>query len=113
MKLPIITIFFHMLMLCSIAFADGSLHETEINGTVKSVDTRHKVKIEFINNSSNLVKLYWLDYKGKRRFYSWLPNNKNYVQETYLSHPWLVTDSKDNALDIYYPDTSKRTIIIR
>lgn len=59
-------------------------------------------KVVFRNKSPKTVKTYWLDYSGKRKFYAQLKPGKNYVQSTYVTHPWIVTDASDNCLGVYY-----------
>jgi hypothetical protein len=36
------------------------------------------------------VDIYWIDYSGDREFYNDLAADSSYIQETYITHPWLV-----------------------
>lgn len=66
----------------------------------------------FINKTEATVKIYWLDYKGDRKFYQTLAPEEEYIQQSYLSHPWLVTDANDNAWYVFYPDAQTRLVMI-
>jgi von Hippel-Lindau disease tumor supressor len=75
----------------------------------ESVETSMK----FVNGSANVIKIYWLDYKGKRVLYGTLKPSEELQLTTYLTHPWLITDSDDNAKSIYFPDGQPRTVEIK
>lgn len=61
--------------------------------------------ITFVNQRSSAVKLYWLDSVGDRILYQVLnPSSPPYLQPTFLSHPWVVTDTNDVCLGIFMPD---------
>jgi hypothetical protein len=51
--------------------------------------------------------VYWLDYDGKRIPYGAIGKGEVFSTQTYVTHPWLITDAKDNCKAIYMP-TSKR-----
>jgi von Hippel-Lindau disease tumor supressor len=68
--------------------------------------------INFVNKSQEQIKVYWLDRQGKRVLYLTLNPGQNGKVKTYLTHPWLVTDSQDNAKDIFFPDSLERTVEI-
>jgi hypothetical protein len=57
----------------------------------KSLDGLHKAALTVINNSDETVKVYWLNYQGKRTFYRDLAPRTSYVQETWLTHPWVIS----------------------
>ncbi len=86
-------------------------HPAEQKG-LASINGYFSTSIRFVNNSNRSVKVYWLDYKGKRQLYNKLNTNRSYKQQTYLTHPWLITDIQDNALYIFFPDAQPRTIEI-
>ncbi len=69
-------------------------------------------EITFINQRSVPVKTYWLDYSGKRKFYAQIQPGDKVVQQTYVTHPWVITDASNNCLGVYYPDGQPRIIEI-
>jgi hypothetical protein len=84
-------------------------HPAEEKGT-KSISHDVETFIKFVNKSGKTIKVYWLDYDGDRKLYQTLENGESYEQQTFLTHPWLVTDEKDNAWYVYFPDAQPRTV---
>ena len=68
--------------------------------------------IKFVNKSGKTVKVYWLDYDGDRKLYETLKDGESYEQQTYLTHPWVITDENDDAWYVYFPDAQPRTVEI-
>ena len=79
----------------------------------RSISGKVSTKMVFKNNSSNAVKTYWLNYSGERVFYKKLNPNQSYTQQTYVTHPWVITDDSDNCLGVYYPDGQTQTVEIQ
>jgi von Hippel-Lindau disease tumor supressor len=102
-----------MLLPSSIVLAQTK-HVAEESG-IRSVKGNESIKtsIAFINQSKKKIKIYWLNYQGKRVLYKALNSGENFDIQTYLTHPWLITDSEDNAKSLYFPDGQPRTINIR
>jgi len=90
----------------------GRKHPAEIAGIISSSPTPVTTRIVFLNESKELRKIYWLDFKGGRQRYGELKPGERVEQETFLGHAWLVTDSQDNALGLYYPDGQKRVVVL-
>jgi von Hippel-Lindau disease tumor supressor len=80
--------------------------------SVKSVASELATELTFVNRSSSVRKIYWLDFDGKRVLYSTLKPGEEVAQETFLTHPWLVTDGKNQPLNIYFADALPRRIVI-
>jgi putative Ig domain-containing protein/von Hippel-Lindau disease tumor suppressor protein/thrombospondin type 3 repeat protein len=59
--------------------------------------------IRFVNLSSGVRIIIWLDYTGHRVFYNSLQPGQSYVQQTFLTHPWLITTAQGQGLAIYLP----------
>ena len=57
--------------------------------------------IEFVNQRSASVLVYWLDFDGARQKYYDLPAGQTYEQGTYVTHPWLITDATGTCVAIY------------
>lgn len=79
---------------------------------VRSLNSDVPAIITFHNTSAQVVKLYWLNFKGERVFYQNLQVGKLYQQETFLTHPWVVTDDKDNAWALHYAQRKSLTVNI-
>lgn len=85
-------------------------HPAEEKGIARSIKSEVETSIEFVNNSQQTIKVFWLNLEGKRELLHVLLPGDRETQKTFLNHPWLLTDQKDNALGIYYPDTDKRVV---
>ena len=84
----------------------------EMMGLASMSTPRIPTSIVFVNKTKQVRKVYWLDFHGDRhRFMELKPGEKG-DQQTYLGHPWLVTDADDNALGVYYPDGQKRVVVL-
>lgn len=89
------------------------LHAVEMERVAYSLSGEHETVITFRNTGFEIRRLYWLDYEGKRKLYSELLAGQEQRLDTYLTHPWLVTDEQDRALDVYYPDSRARVVELR
>jgi serine/threonine protein kinase len=86
-------------------------HPDEVNG-VRSIEATFSTPLTFVNRSEQTVKVYWLDYQGRRVLYATLQAGETATQQTFLTHPWVITDASDRAWDVYYPTREPRTVII-
>jgi len=56
--------------------------------------------VEVVNKAkTQAVDLYWIDYKGKRVFYAKVKPGARMKQQTYRSHPWIITNQQGRCLD--------------
>lgn len=69
--------------------------------------------VRFVNNGAEAVKVFWLDYEGKRVLQARLESGDTFeVAKAQLHHPYVVTDAKDNALGLYFADAQARTVTL-
>jgi hypothetical protein len=91
--------------------AEGSSKEILEKGTY-SIHANIPTSIRFENKSGKIVKIYWLDYSCNRKLYKVLEKDQVHNQQTYVTHPWLITGDDDRAMQIYFPDSQSRTVVI-
>jgi hypothetical protein len=84
-------------------------HPAEEKG-IKSTSSDVETNITFVNRSGQTIKVYWIDYEGRRKLYETAKNGDTCELRTYLTHPWLITDEGDNAWYVYFPDAQPRTV---
>ena len=85
-------------------------HPAETAG-LKSGESEVETTIKFVNKSKQTIKVYWINYEGERETRETVKDGDTYnVTTTYLTHPWLITDEKENAWYIYFPDAQPRTV---
>lgn len=67
-------------------------------------------------NDETQFKIYWLDYKGRRKFYKHIFAGDVFRQATFMTHPWLVTAPRpgggEDCLAIYLPRKTAQTIVL-
>ena len=91
-----------VLMLFAMPTAAQIKHPQEGKG-LQSQNSDVAAKIEFHNTANQTVKIYWIDFAGKRVLYSTLLADEVYAQESFVTHPWLVTDAKGNSWALHQP----------
>ncbi len=69
-------------------------------------------EMAFVNKSPHTIRIYWINYDGGRQFYAEVRPGREHVQRTYRTHPWVVTDRRENCLGIYYPYRHGRHVVI-
>ena len=67
----------------------------EIAG-IRSKQGEIKTSIKFTNHLQENVKVLWVDYEGNEVLYKTLEPDKSYIQQTFVTHPWIVRAESDN-----------------
>ncbi|WP_223256246.1 hypothetical protein [Micromonospora endophytica] len=70
---------------------------------LRSVSGGAETSIEFVNLRSRPVILYWIDHQGRRRQYAVIQPGQSHRQQTYVGHPWVVTNGRGQALVCFEP----------
>ena len=47
--------------------------------------------------------LYWLNYQGRRIYYSSIAPGREVEQSTFATHPWLITNRHGECVEIFVP----------
>lgn len=73
------------------------------------------IYMDFVNQRGSNMNIYWLNTNGSRVTYKTnLLNNQTHNQQTFVTHPWLVTDNTGTCVAIYRPVTAtKKTITFK
>jgi hypothetical protein len=87
----------------------------EAESSLQSSPGGASTNIQFENQSSRTIKVYWIDFTGKRQHYFDLAANQKYLQQTYVNHPWVITEHGENqpCLRIVLPDAKPGVLIFR
>lgn len=103
-----------LLLACGlVAGANAQPSRCEAEPAARSLHAQHATEVVFKNKGTGAVRIWWLDYKGKRVWYQTLAPGESYTQSTYLTHPWVATDKHERCVGLYYPDAQPRTIDIQ
>ena len=80
--------------------------QVSVPSGLKSTSAGVKLHIVFRNERNNEVQIWWVDYSGNPRFYGKIPSRGAVLQNTYGTHPWLVTETNGNVITYLVPNTS-------
>jgi hypothetical protein len=80
--------------------------------TLRSLGTATPTSITFVNKSGEAKRVYWLNHSGERVLYFTLPVGQSMRQPTFISHPWVVTNTSDQCQGIYMPAANNREVIL-
>jgi TIR domain/VHL beta domain len=79
---------------------------------LRSLGTLKPTSISFINNREKEIHVYWLNQNGNRVLYAKLSKFQSINIQTYISHPWVITDISDVCFAIYMPTPHEQQISI-
>lgn len=79
-------------------------NKDQITGNLKSTDGNEKATLNFENKFGEDVNLYWIDYNGNPVLYTTIKPNKTYSQQTFMTHPWVITDQNGNKIGDLLPN---------
>jgi hypothetical protein len=86
---------------------------TNANHPTRSLNSDTKALITFVNRSGQSVNIYWIDFGGNRQLYKTLEAGGSFSQQTYLTHPWLITDAGGRPWNVYMPQARPRTVYLQ
>jgi hypothetical protein len=77
---------------------------------LRSKNSDTKTKITFTNRSGGTRGILWLDFNGQPKDYANLQNGEEAVFDTFMTHPWMITDGPGNCLQIVMPHPGARVV---
>ena len=96
----------------AVAKAEATPINCKEERNLRSLKGTVKTSIVFINKENQTIRVYWLDYDGKRIPYGALERDQVFSTMTYLTHPWLITDARDKCKAIYMPTSQRLEITV-
>jgi hypothetical protein len=83
--------------------------------SLKSLESTQSTNVAFKNTSGSSINIYWLDQNGARKEYKkGLASGATHNQQTFVTHPWVITNSADQCMGIYTPtSTSAVTLDVK
>lgn len=70
-------------------------------------------QIQFVNATPHELKLYWLNFQGKREGIGTIESHDRLTRRTFASHVWLVADTAEKPLAIYVATPRRGVATIR
>jgi len=80
---------------------------------LRSIHSEQPAELEFVNERSERVHVYWINFKARRMHYTDLDPGGHVVMHTYLTHPWAVCDSADRRIAFFLPVPGPARAVIR
>jgi hypothetical protein len=101
-----------MLAVFSLWFiAVASAHASCNEQGLRSQKSDKPTTIEFINKSKRTISVYWIDFKGKRKLYHTLRPGQRVGQETFRTHPWIMTTERGRCLESVVAGKGKNRLV--
>jgi hypothetical protein len=88
--------------------AGGCEFESQLHSKEASISTY----VNFVNRRDDVIRAYWINYQGERVFYAQLDPDRSYRQQTFVSHPWVITDRNNRCLSIYFPRANETSKVV-
>ena len=103
------------------ALATAAQAQTELRdlgcageSSLRSTEDKKITEVIFFNQSPAPIRTYRLDHQGQRIFGSEIRPGDSYVQQTYVTHPWVVTKgAAKTCMAIYQPEASAAIVVVR
>ncbi len=86
--------------------------------TSRSLNSGKSTFVTFVNQLDEAVRVYWLNFSGRRVFYRDIEPGERYRQQTFVTHPWVITNSNTEhgagqCLAIFQPVASAGVAVIQ
>jgi hypothetical protein len=75
-------------------------------GHVVSPSSSAVATLTFVNQTGQLLKIYWLDYTGARKPYGEVAAGARVAQVTYVGHDWLLADASGRCVKLVTTDAA-------
>jgi len=78
---------------------------------LRSLTSSNSVTLTMRNLRGGPVRAFWLDYGGGRVFYMKLEAGQSYSQQTFATHPWVITDAAGACIAVFVPDAASAQLL--
>ena len=80
-------------------------------GSLRSVVANQSITLTFLNKTKSPIKITWINYNGGHESYGSLEPDQSVNQQTYTTHPWLITDTSGHCLGAFVASQSQEVVI--
>jgi hypothetical protein len=94
----------YLLLICWSTAASAVEKNCSEEAGLRSLAGDRSTQITFVNRRSEPIYTYWLNYQGRRVFYAEVAAGQSYIQQTYVTHPWVVATRAGDCLRIFMPE---------
>ena len=81
-------------------------------GGLRSISEATLTEVIFFNQSPAPIRTYWLDHQGNRKFGSEIRPGDSYLQQTYVTHPWVLTTAAKACMAIFQPEAASAIVVV-
>jgi hypothetical protein len=78
---------------------------------LRSTNGNQSVNLSFLNKTRKSINIIWIDYHGAHVPYKTLLPDQVLKQRSYVTHPWLITDTSGNCLGAFVASQSQGVIV--
>ncbi len=78
--------------------------------SLRSQNSDNPTQMTFVNRSGEGRAILWVDFQGGTKQYAWLNPGQRFTVNTFLTHPWMVTNGPGDCIAIYMPRGRPRTV---
>lgn len=68
-----------------------------LEGSIRSISANTPVTLRVYNNSFEIVRMYWIDYSGRRQYFGSIWPGAGWSARTYATHPWVIGRSSTGS----------------
>jgi hypothetical protein len=79
----------------------------------RSLPSTTTSEITFVNESGQVVDIYWINFNGDFVLYNTLQPGGSYVQRTFLNHAWVVRTKAGQCIGYTISDAPSKTYVIQ
>jgi hypothetical protein len=91
----------------------GEIGTCSLEAKLNAVASTQPIAVTFQNQTGADITLFWLDYNGHRKAYGTIETGKSRLQQTFVTHPWVVGDSSGKCLEIVMPGRLTQTVVVK
>lgn len=94
-----------LVSLCGVLQAQTALTALPCSeeSSLMALNSNVSTSVDFENQTNETVNVYWLNFMGAPVLYYTLAPGTGYTQQTFVTHPWLITDASNNCIEIFEP----------
>lgn len=78
--------------------------------SLRSRNSNHPMTITFVNSSGAYRALVWIDFQGNKKDYGGMNSGGRKTINTFLTHPWMITDGPGNCIYVFTPGGNSGTV---
>ncbi len=78
--------------------------------SLRSQNSAQPTQMTFVNRTGEGRAILWIGFDGRTKQYAYLNPGQSFLVNTFVTHPWMVTNGPGDCIDIYMPRSTPRTV---